>query len=327
MEMRIVSGQSFRNLGLELARATESAALAAGQWMGRGKPDEADSRAREAMSAVLAEIEVDGRIVFREEGRLPDGDLLSDDERTGTGAGPRVDFVVDSIDGCNLLARGSPGAISVAAAAPSGSFWTPKPARYMDKLIVDAEVASLLVPECLDAPAAWTLALVARAKKKRIGDLVAFVLDRPRHAALIEEIRTAGARVMLRSEGDVAGALMAVFPDGGVDVLMGTGGITEGLLAACAVKAAGGGILGRLAPQSEEERTASLAAGLDLGQILTADELVQGNEFVFAATGITDGPVLRGVQYRGGRAVSNSMILRGETHTRRTVHAEHWLDV
>jgi fructose-1,6-bisphosphatase II len=155
---------------------------------------------------------------------------------------------------------------------------------------------------------------------------VAFVLNRSRHAALIEEIRAAGARVMLRSEGDVAGALMAVFPDGGVDVLMGTGGITEGLLAACAVKAAGGGILGRLAPQSEEERAVSLAAGLDLDQILTAEELVQGNAFVFAATGITDGPVLSGVQYRGGRALSHSMILRGETHTRRTVVAEHWLD-
>ena len=326
MEMRVVSEQPFRNLGLELARATESAALAAGQWMGLGKPEEADRQAREAMNAVLAEIEIDGRVVFREEDRLLSHDLFPADERTGTGGGPQVDFVVDPIDGSELLAQGSPGAISVAAAAPSGAFWTPRPARYMDKLVVDAEVAPLLVPECMDAPAAWTLALVARAKKKRVSDLVAFVLNRSRHAALIEEIRAAGARVMLRSEGDVAGALMAVFSDGGVDVLMGTGGITEGLLAACAVKAAGGGILGRLAPQSEEERAVSLAAALDLDQILTAEELVQGNAFVFVATGLTDGPVLSGVQYRGGRALSNSMILRGETHTRRTVVAEHWLD-
>lgn len=322
----MVTGQAFRNLGLELARATESAALAAGQWMGLGKPKEADRRATEAMSAVLATIEFDGHIVVREEGRLQSCDRLAVDERTGTGCGPQVDVVVDPIDGCNLLAQGSPGAISVAAAAPCGALWTPVPAKYMDKLVVDAEVAPLLVPECLDAPAAWTLALVARAKQKRIGDLVVFVLDRSRHAALIEEIRAAGARVMLRAEGDVAGALMTVFADGAVDILMGIGGITEGLIAACAVKAAGGGILGRPAPQSEEERAAILAAGLDPRQILTEEDLVQGKEFVFAATGITDGPVLRGVQYRGGRALSNSMILRGETHTRRTVYAEHWLD-
>ncbi|MFQ5341525.1 MAG: fructose-bisphosphatase class II, partial [Anaerolineae bacterium] len=181
------------------------------------------------------------------------------------------------------------------------------------------------VPECLDAPAAWVLALVARVKKKPVRDLLVFVLERPRHADLIEEIRSAGARVMLRADGDIAGALRAATPHASADILMGVGGVPEGVMAACAVKALGGAMLARLKPQSDEKQAAVEAAGLDTRQILTCDELVSGYEIFFAATGITDGPLLAGVHYYGDRAETESLILRGETGVRRIIDAEHRL--
>ncbi len=196
----------------------------------------------------------------------------------------------------------------------------------MNKLVVSREAAEALVPEVMDAPAAWTLALVARVKKKEVRDLVVFVLDRPRHRDLIAEIRMAGARVMLRSDGDIAGALMAASPNGRVDILMGIGGVPEGLIAACAVKALGGAMLGRLAPQQEKERVAVDAAGLDCKRIVTVNELVSADDIYFAATGITDGPLLQGVSYHGRQAETNSLILRGETHSRRFIQAEHVLE-
>jgi fructose-1,6-bisphosphatase II len=195
----------------------------------------------------------------------------------------------------------------------------------MDKIVVDREAAQALVPECMDAPAAWILALVARVKGKDVRDLVVFVLDRPRHRHLIDEIRSVGARAMLRSDGDVAGALLAATPETGVDLLMGVGGVPEGVIAACAVKAIRGGMLGRLAPQSDEERAAVEAAGLDTGQVLTCDELVAGDQIFFAATGITDGAMLHGVQYHRNRAETESLVLRRETGTRRVIRAEHLL--
>jgi fructose-1,6-bisphosphatase II len=195
----------------------------------------------------------------------------------------------------------------------------------MDKIVVDREAAEALVPECMDAPAAWTLALVARVKGKAVRDLVVFVLDRPRHRHLIEEIRDSGARAMLRSDGDVSGALLAASPEIGVDLLMGIGGVSEGVIAACAVKAMRGGMLGRLAPQTDEERAAVGAAGLDTGQILTCDELIASDRIFFAATGITDGAMLHGIRYRGREAKTESLVLRCETGTRRTVRAEHLL--
>ena len=315
----------YRNLGMDLVRTTEAAALAAGRWMGLGTPREADQDATAAMWAAINTIEMDGQIVTGEEGRPLGRAVLRAGAGVGAGSGPLVDAVADPIDGRRLLARGYPGAMSTVAVAPRGAFWSPAPAGYMAKIVVDATVAPYLVPECLDAPAAWTLALIARAKDKRVGDLVALVLDRPRHVDLIQEIRQAGARVMLRTDGDVAGALMAMLPDGGVDVLLGIGGVVQGLIAACAIKATGGAMLGRLAPQSEAERQALDGAGLDTQRILTVDEMVQGDETFFAATGITDGVLLSGVHYHGNRATSNSMILRGKTRTRRMIHAEHLL--
>jgi len=182
-----------------------------------------------------------------------------------------------------------------------------------------------MVPECLDAPAAWTLALVARALDREIGNLTVFMLDRPRHADLIREVRATGAHVMLRPDGDVTGALLAATRGSGIDILMGVGGVTEGLLSVCAVKALGGAMLARLAPQGERELSAIHDAGLDMTRIMDHSDLVTGDCTFFAATGITDGPLLSGIHYRGRRATSNSMILRGETRTRRVIEAEHLL--
>lgn len=233
-----------------------------------------------------------------------------------------MDVVVDAIDGTSLLAKGHPDAIAVAGAAPRGSMWRPYPAVYMEKIVVDREVAPSLVPECLDAPAAWTLALIGRLKDKAVRDLVVFILDRPRHRNLIEEIRSAGARVLAREEGDIAGALMAASVKVNVDVLMGVGGVSEGTIAACAIKSLGGAMLGRLAPQSDEEREAIQKAGLDNKRIFSAEEMVSGEQVFFAATGITDGVLLSGVRYRKDQAQTESLVLRCETGSHRVIVAD-----
>ena len=315
-----------RSLGLDLVRVTEAAALSACRWMGLGKVEEANQAAIEAMCQALNTLDMDGRIVIGKEGRLGTHSPLDSGQLVGTGRGPKMDVVVDPIEGRNLLAQGHPDAIAVAGVAPRGSMWSPAPAVYMEKIVVDREAADALVPECMDAPAAWTLALVARVKQKPVRDLVVFVLNRPRHRHLIEEIRAAGARAMLRTDGDVAGSLLAAAPDIGVDILMGTGGVPEGVITACATKAMRGGMLGRLAPQSEEERAAVEAAGLDTQHILTCDELVSGNEIFCAVTGITAGALLAGVRYHGREAETESLLLRAETGTRRHVRAEHLIE-
>jgi fructose-1,6-bisphosphatase II len=321
-----MSDEVSRNWGFDLARATEAAARRAGRWMGVGKRDEADVDATEAMYQALKALDFDGHIVIGEEGKLGIHSPLEGGRTVGSGNGPAMDIVLDAIDGRTLLAQGRAGAISVAAVAPRGAMWAAAPAVYMNKLVVDREAARSIVPECMDAPAAWTLALVARVKKKEVRDLIVFVLDRPRHADLIEEIRAVGARVMLRSDGDTAGALLAATPGSGVDLLMGVGGVPEGVIAACAVKSLGGAVLGRLAPQSAAEREAVAAAGLDTRRVLTADELIAGDQVFFAATGITDGPLLSGVRYQGNRAETQSMVLRCDTHSRRMMYAEHVIE-
>ncbi|GAB4425909.1 MAG: fructose-bisphosphatase class II family protein [Chloroflexi bacterium OHK40] len=315
-----------RNTGLDLVRTTEAAALAAARWMGLGLRQEADAAASAAMARALDTLELDGLIVIGEEPRRGQLVALPGGRAVGTGRGTPVDVVVDAIDGRRLLAQGRPGAVAVAAVASRGAMWAPATAAYMEKLVVDRHVAPHLVPECLDAPAAWTLGLIARSKGKAVRDLVIFVLERPRHKDLIDEIRAAGARVMLADDGDVSGAILAAMPDGPVDALMGIGGAAEGVIAACGVKALGGGMLARLAPQSDEERRAAIAAGFDLRQILALEDLVAGEQIFFVVTGITDGLLLKGVHYQGDRASTNSLILRSETRTRRVIFAEHLLE-
>jgi fructose-1,6-bisphosphatase II len=269
-----MEGRTSRNWGFGLVRATEAAARAAGRWMGRGRRDEADLAATEAMERELQTLEIDGYIVVGEEGKLGIHSLLETGRKVGSGDGLAMDVVLDPIDGRSMLAQGRSGAIAVAAAAPRGAMWVPTGAVYMEKLVVNREAARSLVPECMDAPAAWTLALIARVKHKEVRDLVVFVLDRPRHADLIEEIRNAGARVMLHDDGDISGALLAASPGGQADILMGIGGVAEGVIGACAVKALGGAMFVRLAPQSDTERAAVAAAGLDTQRILSCNELI-----------------------------------------------------
>lgn len=315
-----------RNLGLDLVRATEAAALAAARWMGLGKPDEADIAATEAMHRTLNTLDMAGHIVIGEEGKLGRHSPLDSGRVVGTGNGPQMDVVVDPIDGRKRLALGYSDAMAVVGVAPYGSMLSAAPAVYMDKIAVDRSAAKAMVPECMFAPAAWTLALVARMKNKPVRDLVVFVLDRPRHEDLIEEIRSAGARILLRSDGDIAGALMAAYPGSGVDLLMGVGGVAEGVIAACAVKALGGTMLGRLAPQSPEELAAVQAAGLDTNKVLDVAEMIRSEQVFFAATGITDGLLLSGVQYQGPEATTNSLVLRAETGTRRVIRTVHCLE-
>ncbi len=312
-----------RHFGLDLVRVTEDTALASGRYMGSGNRDAADQAAAQAMYQALAEVDIDGHIVIGEEGKLDTHSPLDSGQSVGTGRGPAMDVVLDPIDGLGLLAESRPGAISVIAMARQGMMWSPYPAIYMEKLIVDEEVAPHLVPDCLDAPAAWTLALVARVKKKPVRDVVVFVLDRPRHADLIEELRSAGARVVLRSDGDIAGALMAASRHTGINLLMGIGGAPEGVIAACAVKCLRGGMLARLAPQSDAERRAVLAARLPLNEIMSSDKLVAGKDLFFSATGVTSGELLKGVHYEGDVVTTDSLVLRGRSGTWRRIYSEH----
>jgi fructose-1,6-bisphosphatase II len=318
------------NLGMALVRVTEAAALSAGRYMGLDRSDEADYYAAVAMSEAFEYVNIEGHVVIGEETKHGTHSPLDSSLTVGSGNGPVMDVVADPVDGARLLAVGHSDAISVVGIAPRGSMWAPYPAAYMEKIVVDHEAADVLVAECIDAPAAWTLALIARAKKKNIRDLVVFILSRTRHRDLIEEIRTAGARVMVRNHGDIAGALMAGTENVNIDVMMGTGGVSEGVISACAIKCLGGAMLGRLAPQSKEEHAAVLEAGLDTRQILTCDQLVKGRNIYFAATGITNGAMLSamlsGIRYHGDWAETESLVLRCKTGPRRIIHAEHRLD-
>ena len=315
-----------RNLGMDLVRVTEAAALSAGRYMGLDKSDQADQHAAESMASAFKTIHIEGHVVIGDVATVGTHAHLDSGLIVGSGNGPVMDVVADPIDGTRLLALGHSDAISVVGIAPRGTMWDPSPALYMEKIVVCREAADVLVPECLDAPAAWTLALIARAQQKNIRDLVVFILARSRHRDLIEEIRSAGARVVVRSQGDIAGALMAAMQNTNIDVMMGVGGISEGVVSACAIKCLGGAMLGRLAPQSNKERAAVLEAGLAARQILTCDQMVAGNQVFFAATGISNGSLLSGVRYHGNWAETESLVLRCETGTKRILQAEHRLE-
>ncbi|MBE9524152.1 MAG: fructose-bisphosphatase class II family protein [Chloroflexi bacterium] len=314
------------NLGLDLVRVTEAAAFAAGRWMGRGDEKMANRDAISAMAKAFEILPINGRIVIGEERRQGIPTRLDSGQQVGSGYGPAMDVVVDAIDGTALLIRGLPGALSVAGIAPRDSMWAPHPATHMEKIIVGPSAAHALVPECMDAPAAWTLALVARAKKKAVRDLVVFVLSRPRHQDLIEEIQATGARVMALSQGDIAGALMVANHDVNVDILMGTGGISEGIVAACAVKSLRGAMLGRVMPIDDEEEKTLKEAGTDCTKILTQNEIIVGCDIYFAATGITEGVLLSGVHYAGDKVEAESMVIRCQTGTRRNIFVEHTMN-
>lgn len=313
-----------RNLALDLVRVTEAAALAAAQYMGLGDKQAGDQAAVDAMRLVLGTLEMDGVVVIGE-GEKDEAPMLYNGERVGSGAAPAVDVAVDPVEGTALLAYGRPNSISVIALAPRGGMWQPGPSLYMEKLVVGRRARHALD---IDLPPEVQLARIAHALERDIEELTVFVLDKPRHAELIRRIRAAGARISLQTDGDVAGALLAATPGTGVDVLMGIGGTPEGVISAAAVKALGGAMQARCAPQSagEAERVAAaLGAGWD--SVLSADDLVSAGDAFFAATGITAGPLLEGVQYdRSGGVTTHSMMIRAKTGTVRYIKAIHQLD-
>lgn len=311
-----------RNLALELVRVTEAAALAAGRWMGRGDRNAADRAAVEAMRLMLRSIDMDGVVVIGE-GEKDEAPMLYNGERIGNGRPPEVDVAVDPIDGTRLLALGRPGAIAVVALSERGTMFSPGRIVYMNKLAVGPEAREVID---LDAPIAENLRRIARAKGKDVDDLTVVILERDRHADLIREVRAAGARIKLITDGDVSAALMTAFPDSGIDVLVGIGGSPEAVITAAALKCLGGEIHARLWPRNEEERRFAAEMGYDLQRVLTADDLVRGDNIFFAATGITDGEILRGVRYTGDGARTHSVVMRSRSGTIRFVEAYHRWD-
>lgn len=311
-----------RNLAMDLVRVTETAALASARWLGKGAKNEGDGAAVDAMRLSFNTLDIDGRIIIGE-GEKDKAPMLFNGERVGTGRGPAVDVAVDPVEGTNLLAYGRPNAIAVVGMAPAGTMFNPGPSYYMQKMVVPAPVKGLVD---MNATVTHNLQVTAKALDKNVEDLMIFVLDKPRHQELIAEIRAAGARIQLHTDGDVAGALMAVDPSSSVDMMLGTGGTPEGVLAACAIKALGGEILARFNPQSEAERRQVVDFGLDCKEILTTDMLVRDENVFFAATGISGGTFLGGVRYTGSGATTHSLVLRGKTGTIRRITSTHQWD-
>jgi fructose-1,6-bisphosphatase II len=307
-----------RNLALDLVRVTEAAVLAAGRWMGRGEKEAGDQAAVDAMRLVLNTIEIDGVVVIGE-GEKDQAPMLYNGERLGAG-GTEVDIAVDPVEGTTLLAMGRANSVATVALAARHTMFNPGPIVYMDKLAVGPEAKGHID---ITAPIKDNLEAVARAKGADVDDLTVIILDRPRHQELIRQIRQAGARIRMISDGDVAGAIMTARPDSGIDLLAGIGGTPEGVLAAAALRCMGGEIQGRLYPRNEAETAAARSQGYDLEKILETDDLVSSDDVFFALTGITDGELVEGVKYFGGGARTHSLVMRGRTGTVREIIATH----
>ncbi|MEJ7628353.1 MAG: class II fructose-bisphosphatase [Nocardioidaceae bacterium] len=306
---------------MELVRVTEAAAMAAGRWVGRGDKFGADGVAVNAMRALITTVGMDGIVVIGE-GEKDAAPMLFNGEHVGDGTGPACDVAVDPIDGTTLAAKGMSNAVSVLAVAPRGAMYDPSAVFYMEKLATGPEAADVVD---IRLPVAENIRRTAKAKGGSNEDITVVVLDRPRHEGLVEEIRATGARIKFITDGDVAGAIMAARADTGIDLLMGTGGTPEGIIAACAMKAIGGVIQGRLAPKDDDERQRAVDAGHHLGRVLSTDDLVSGDDCFFVATGITDGELLRGVRYAHGGAITHSLVMRSRSGTIRSIISEHRL--
>ena len=309
-----------RNLALELVRVTEAAALAAARMVGRGDKEGADQAAVDAMRLVLDTVSMDGVVVIGE-GEKDEAPMLYNGEQIGDGTPPKVDIAVDPLEGTRLAALGMPSALAVIALSERGSMFDPGPCVYMEKIAGGPDIADLLD---LDRPLAETLGLVAERRHRDIRDVMVVMLDRERHHDAMRQVREAGARVRLITDGDVSASLLAVSENSPVDLLWGIGGTPEGVISAAAIKCIGGQLLGRLWPRSDEERTAAVDAGYNLDKVLTCDDLVQGENAFFSATGVTDGDVLQGVRYQGDRgATTESLVMRSRSGTVRRIHARH----
>jgi len=309
-----------RNLALELVRVTEAAALAAARWVGRGEKEAADQAAVDAMRLMLDTVPMDGVVVIGE-GEKDEAPMLYNGEPIGDGSPPEVDIAVDPLEGTRLIAHGQPAALAVIALAERGAMFDPGPCVYMEKIAGAPHIADLLT---LEEPLGAVVRRVAQRRGVEVGDVTVIMLDRPRHADAVAELRQVGARIRFISDGDVSAALLAVTEDTGIDLLWGIGGTPEGVLSAAAIKCLGGQMLGRVWPRDEAERQAAVAAGYDPDAVLDIDELVKGDEAFFAATGVTDGDLLEGVRYiGGGKATTDSLVMRSRSGTVREVKARH----
>jgi len=297
-----------RNLALELVRVTETAALAAAPWVGRGEKDLADGAAVKAMRAMINTVDMSGIVVIGE-GEKDQAPMLHNGEHVGNGDGPNCDVAVDPIDGTSLTAQGMNGAISVIALAPRGSMFDPQDSFYMNKIVTGPEAASVID---ITASVAHNIAAVAKAKSLKVSDITVVVLNRPRHLGLMEEIRATGARIKLIQDGDVAAAIETARPDTGIDLLMGIGGTPEGVITAVAMICLGGAIQGQLHKD-----------GVTEARVLTTSDLCNSDDVFLSATGITDGELVQGVRYTKFGATSNSLVMRGKSKTVRLIQTEH----
>jgi fructose-1,6-bisphosphatase II len=315
-----------RNTALELVRATEAAAIRAYPWIGRGDKLGADGAAVDAMRAFLGTVNFDGVVVIGE-GEKDAAPMLFNGERVGNGRGPACDIAVDPIDGTSLTAAGRQNALSVIAVADRGTMLDASSVFYMDKIVTDASGIGVVD---IRNPIGENLRALAAAKGKAVGELRVAVLNRPRHEQLIADIRAAGAGTRLISDGDVAGGINAARYESRIDMCVGIGGSPEGITTACAIKALGGFMQGRLAPKDDEERARGEAAGLDCDRVYELDDLVRGDNTFFVATGVTDGELVDGVRKKGPIIRTESIVLRGKSGTIRRIIADHlaekWLD-
>lgn len=307
-----------RNLALELVRTTEAAALAAARWMGRGDKEGADGAAVDAMRIILGSVPMDGVVVIGE-GEKDDAPMLYNGEAIGDGSGAKTDIAVDPIDGTTLTSLGRGNAISVIAVAPRGTMFDPGPCVYMEKIAVGPQSKGSV---SIEKSPTENLNAIATATGRGIRDLTAVILDRDRHIDLINEVRESGARIRLIPDGDVAGAIATATSDG-ADVLFGIGGTPEGVISAAALKCLGGEIQGKLWPRNGSERKAAIDAGFDLDRVLHTDDLVRSEDVFFAATGITDGELLRGIRFTAEGAISDSLVMRSKSGTVRRIEATH----
>jgi len=308
-----------RNLAMELVRVTESAALSAARYMGYGDKELVDQAAVDAMRHTLGGISMDGIVVIGE-GEKDEAPMLYVGEHIGDGSDPKVDIAVDPIDGTTLLSKGLPGAIAAIAMSAQGSMNVPASIFYMDKICVGPEARDAID---IEASAADNLNRVAKALGRKVGEITVVVLDRPRHADLLMQVRATGARVKLISDGDVAAGIQAALPDSGVDVLMGIGGSPEGVLTAAAIRCIGGAIQCKPWPRDAEERRKTIDQGIDVDHVYPTEELVSGEDVFFAATGASTGELLRGVRYFGGGAETQSLVMRSRSGTTRWIDATH----
>lgn len=310
-----------RNLALELVRVTEAGAMAAGRWVGRGDKEGGDGAAVDAMRELVNSVSMRGVVVIGE-GEKDNAPMLYNGEQVGNGDGPDCDFAVDPIDGTTLMSKGMPNAISVLAVAERGAMFDPSAVFYMNKIAAGGDVADVID---ITAPIAANIQRVAKVRNASVSDITVCILDRERHQQLIADVRAAGARIRLISDGDVAGAISACRPDSGTDILAGIGGTPEGIITAAALRCMGGEIQAILAPKDDEERHQAIARGYDLDRVLTTKDLVSGDNVFFCATGVTDGDLLKGVRFFGGGCTTQSIVMRSKSGTVRMIEAYHRL--